>query len=161
VRTAFVWLACGTVALVAGWFTLPALRQALQAHGSKSSVLAPLLYLAALLLAGVLGAVYVGAPALIVGVMLSLLGADVALIMVMYVVFVARNRSHELRSETYALQHQLLEKGLLGDSARGVIDVEGTSTDITTTATSTALVPVPRGSPPTKPVAPMKDGDHE
>jgi hypothetical protein len=118
------------VAAMAAIFAIPAFLRALRAYGSRSSVLSPLLWFAFLLLAAVIGGVLAGAPFWIEVTVLSLFAIDSVVILVMYVVFFVKGQAHQLRSETYAIQHMALERGLLGDNTVGLIPPPPEGSDI-------------------------------
>ena len=99
------------------------------AKGSRSNVVRPLLYIIGAFCFAVVAGVYVGAPTWMLVGLLSLLVASFLFFICMYVYF-ARKRPDSLRSETFALQQQLIDRGLVGDSSIGqLVDLEGTTSD--------------------------------
>ena len=84
--------------------------------------MSPLLWLAMLLLAALVASVGYGAPSWIQILLAVFTGLVVALTLFMYVWFAVK-APHQLRSEGYSLQHMAIDRGLLGDNDRGVIDV--------------------------------------
>jgi hypothetical protein len=104
----------GVAAAMAALLSIPALRRALRTHATRSSVLSPLLWLTALMLAGLVAVAPHPEVAPWIAILLGALCAlSVAVIAVMFVAFVLRGEAHQLRSESYALHHMAMEKGLL------------------------------------------------
>ena len=115
-------LLAGTLVALTMPFALAAILRSIRAQGSRSSVLAPLLWLASILGLLTLASPMCGLPIWITATLFAACIADVVLSMGMYVYFVRKGQSHQLRSEAYSLHHQMLEKGIIGDSIAGIVD---------------------------------------
>jgi hypothetical protein len=126
---------------------LTAILKSLRTYGSRSSVLSPLLWLAFILGAFAVICVALGEPGLkwVAVTLAVLLVADVLLVLVMYVVFVARGEAHQLRSESYAIHHALIQKGLVGDNTTGLFEEDVRSDRPLVAVESPEALPPKRG----------------
>jgi hypothetical protein len=97
------------------------LQQATQ-QGSRSTVLRPLGWLAAICMTGLLGGVQAKAPPWILALLACFAGLTVLCYLGSYVYCLRIDREC-LRSETYSIQRMKIDRGLIGDSVTGVIDV--------------------------------------
>jgi hypothetical protein len=114
---------CVTLALIVpAILALPALMKSIRSYGSKSSVLSPLLWFAFIMLGAIVAAAWVHASTWLLVIFTVVFALDAGLILVMYVVFVAKGETHQLRSETYSLQHMAIARGLVGDNVVGLND---------------------------------------
>lgn len=92
-------------------------------QGSRSTVLSPLGWLAATLLAGWIGLLWRQAPHWVIVLMAVLLCLCIALYLIAYVYFMTRTPD-ALRSERFTLNKLAIEKGMMGDNASGFSTVE-------------------------------------
>lgn len=92
-------------------------------QGSRSTVLKPLGWLMAILLAGTMGTFYVGAP-IWVGVMLSVLAVVTTVAYLSAYGYFMFRSPDALRSETFTLHKMAIERGLLGDDLHGLMKVD-------------------------------------
>lgn len=93
------------------------------AQGSRSTVLRPLQWFVGICIVGLLGCLKYGAP---VGVLI-LFAVMVALIFLLFMgayIHCLRTDKDALRSETYSIQKLAIERGLVGDSIVGILEIE-------------------------------------
>lgn len=91
--------------------------------GSRSTALKPVGWMTAVLTSSSIGSAYFGSPlwlTVIFGVSSAL---SVGLYLFAYIYLLFKDRDY-LRSERYSIQKLAIEKGVLGDSSSGIIDVE-------------------------------------
>ena len=93
------------------------------ASGSKSTAVQTIQWAVAILLAGVIGLVYVDAPDWLLYCVAAMLGIAVVLFVGAYIYFM-RKDPDALRSERYALAKLKLEKGIIGDDIAGLVREE-------------------------------------
>ncbi len=92
-------------------------------QGSRSTVLRPLGWLAAICVSGLFGCLEFKAPSWIT----TLFAAMTALVVLFYLssfLYCLFNDREALRSETYSIQKLAIEKGFVGDSTTGIFRVE-------------------------------------
>lgn len=101
------------------------LQQATE-NGTRSTVLKPLAWLMSMLLAATLSAFYFNAPSW-VGILFAIFCSLTMLLYLATYVYCIVTDKDALRSETYSIQKLALERGFVGDSIQGVIQVGPTS----------------------------------
>jgi len=102
---------------------MAAFFQKATAQGSRSTVLKPLAWLIALCLSAILGALKWNSPLWLLTIFAICATLSIALYLGTYV-YCLRKNPDLLRSETYLIQKQVIEKGFVGDNVTGVFDVE-------------------------------------
>ncbi len=101
------------------------LLESATAHGSRSTVVRPLLYVLAISFTMLLVSLPLESPMWIQVILAGALVVSFFFFVVMYLYF-ARKQPDALRSETFAIQRQLIERGLVGDSLSGsLMDIGG------------------------------------
>jgi hypothetical protein len=96
------------------------------AQGSRSTVLRPLAWFVAICVAAVVCLVEVKAPVWLTAMFGVFAGLGSALYLGTFVYCLQNGKEDLLRSETYSIQKLAIEKGFVGDSLSGVIQL-GTS----------------------------------
>ncbi len=98
------------------------LQQATE-QGSRSTVLKPLGWMMAILVAATISAFSFSAP-IWLGVLFAVFcGLTMFLYLFSYVYFMFKDKD-ALRSETYSIQKLAIEKGFVGDSIKGVFELK-------------------------------------
>ena len=101
------------------------LLESATAHGSRSTVVRPLLYLMVASLVALLTSLPLESPMWIQIILAGVVVCSLCFFIGMYWYF-SRKQPDALRSETFALQRQLIERGLVGDSNLGkLVDIAG------------------------------------
>ena len=106
------------------------IRQLLQtsdASGSKSTILKPLTWLLSILIGGICALLYAKAPDWIL-ILLSVTFALTIILLFGAYVYCLINDKDALRSETYSIQKMAIERGVIGDSSTGYIQVNNKQT---------------------------------
>jgi hypothetical protein len=98
-----------------------ALMQHSTASGSRSTALKPLGGLIALLLIGTLGTAKFNSPEWLLILLAILSSISVVLFIGAYLYFMFRDPD-ALRSEKFNIEKMAIQKGIVGDSASGIID---------------------------------------
>ncbi|AZZ77335.1 hypothetical protein CCX46_20005 [Pseudomonas sp. RU47] len=97
-----------------------------QAKGSRSNVLHSLAWLIAMCVSGVLLSAYLKLPEFVLHLFSGFCVAAFVLYLVSYVYFMVTNPD-ALRSEKFSIQKMAIEKGYVGDSLKGVIELDDIS----------------------------------
>ncbi len=92
-------------------------------QGSRSTVLKPLGWMMSILVAATIAAFYFSTPAWVGGLFAIFAACTMALYLFAYVYCIFKDRD-ALRSETYSIQKLAIEKGFVGDSLQGVIELQ-------------------------------------
>lgn len=95
--------------------------QSAVADRSRSTALKPLGWLGTLLAFSLLAAIRIGAPTWVLWVCGGGLALTVLLYIAAFIYLLFKDRD-ALRSEKYSIQKLAIEKGLVGDSTRGLLD---------------------------------------
>jgi hypothetical protein len=98
---------------------ITALLQQATAQGSRSTVLRPLGWLAAICVSGLFGCLEFKAPSWITTLFAGMTALVVFLYLASYLYCLFNDRE-ALRSETYSIQKLAIEKGFVGDNTTGL-----------------------------------------
>lgn len=109
--------------LMAPFKFIPSLFQRATAHGSRSTVLKPLAWFVGLCGAAILGALKYHSPTWLLVMLSIFFGLSASVYLAAFIRCLFTNPDL-LRSETYLIQKQVIEKGFVGDTAAGIFDVE-------------------------------------
>jgi len=101
------------------------LFQQATAHGSRTTVLRPLGWLACICLLGIFGCIDLKAPAWMAILFVGFTTAVIVLYLFAYIYCLCYDRD-ALRSETYSIQKLAIEKSYRGDSLTGIIELNDT-----------------------------------
>ena len=106
------------------------LLQQADESGSRSTVLKTPSWMVSVSIVGLVSASsgYIAAPSWVIGILAALVCISLGWTIWAYVYFALRGREDALRSERYSIQKLAIEKGLVGDSLRGLFVPDSPST---------------------------------
>jgi len=93
--------------------------------GSRSTALKPAGWMTGILASASIGSAYSGAPSWLTAVFGVSSALSVLLYLFAYIFLLFKDRD-ALRSERYSIQKLAIEKGIVGDSSSGIIDLDAT-----------------------------------
>jgi hypothetical protein len=111
---------------VPGVEILSAFLQQASAKGTKATVLKPLGWIIAILIAATIGSASLSSSKWILTMFAIFVGITILLYLFTYL-FCLFTDKDSLRSETYSIQKLAIQKGLIGDNMSGIISGEATS----------------------------------
>jgi hypothetical protein len=103
-----------------------ALLRQVTAEGSRSTILRPLAWFIGICVTATIGAVEVRSPDWTIVLFAIFAGVGMFLFLGTFVYCLLSKKEDLLRSEKYSIQKLAIERGFIGDSTTGIIEIEQT-----------------------------------